>query len=81
MGQRSTGGYRVDLVDSSPVAITDGVAELRVSWQTPGAEDAVTQALTQPCVEVELPPAYRGARFVDQNGVERGVVERAEGSR
>lgn len=81
MGQRSTGGYRVAIADPSPVAITDGVAELRVSWQTPRAEDAVTQALTRPCVEVELPPAYDGARFVDQDGVERGLVERAGGSR
>ncbi len=80
MGQRSTGGYAVTLTDTEPVRVVDRVAVLRVEWRVPGADEAVTQALTRPCLEIHLPEGYRGVRFVDQDGVVRGTV-RIDGER
>ena len=79
MGQRPTGGYAVALADPEPAAVRDGIAEIRVHWRVPGADEAVTQALTRPCVEIALPPDYAGVRFVDQEGVVRAEV-RVDGS-
>lgn len=79
MGQRSTGGYAVRIVDESPERTDDGIAIVRVDWRVPGAEDAVTQALTRPCVEIDVPAEYRGVRFIDADGVVRGEAVRADG--
>lgn len=77
MGQRSTGGYAVRIADESPEGIDDGIAIVRVEWRVPGPEDAVTQALTRPCVEVDVPTEYRGVRFIDGDDVVRGEAVRA----
>jgi len=72
MGRRSTGGYAVELVSKVPERVDDGIAVVRVEWTVPGAGDAVTQALTRPCVEVRVPAAYAGVRFIDGDDIERG---------
>lgn len=75
MGRRPTGGYAVELAEDQPAAVDDGTAVVRVHWRVPASGEAVTQALTRPCVEVAVPSGYEGIRFIDQNGVVRGEVD------
>jgi hypothetical protein len=76
MGQRSTGGYAVDIADPQPVAVEAGIAVVRVEWITPAAGAAVTQVITRPCVEVAVPRVHEGIRFIDAAGTIRGEVLR-----
>lgn len=72
MGQRRTTGYLVNIRDPEPFTIHADVAEIRVRWGTPDGDAMVGQALTTPCVDVDVPSRYRGVRFFDRDGQLRG---------
>lgn len=75
MGRRSTGGFSVTVDDRRPIEVDDGVAVIRVDWRVPAPGDALTQALTRPCVEVAVPGDYTGVRFIDQQDTVRGHAD------
>jgi hypothetical protein len=74
MGQQRTGGYAIKLT-SDELAVEDSVATLRIQWQEPQPGMMVTQALTQPCVFIQVPRgSYQTLRAVDQNGKVRAEL-------
>ena len=71
MGQRSTGGYRLELRDDR-AAVDNGAVELPVTWTEPDEDAMVTQAITSPCLMVTLPRQdYDTISAVDQDGETR----------
>ncbi|HDP88491.1 MAG TPA: protease complex subunit PrcB family protein [Thioalkalivibrio sp.] len=68
MGQRPTGGYAVALAEPV-IAVDDGIATVTVNWQEPAPGAIATQALTSPCLLLEIPRGdYTSIRVVDQDG-------------
>lgn len=65
MGQRSSGGYGVDV---NSVNASSGTLTLTVTLKTPGAGLLTTQALTSPWVMVKVPGTYSVVRVVDSSG-------------
>ena len=75
MGQQRTGGYAVKLADSKLV-VEGSVATLHIQWQEPQPGMMVTQALTQPCVFIQVPRgSYQTLRVVDQHGNMRAELK------
>jgi hypothetical protein len=68
MGQKPTGGYRLDL-DQRQAIVTDGKAVVTLSWIEPSPGALLPQILTSPWILIAL---YRGEYsfidVVDQNG-------------
>ncbi len=75
MGQQPTGGYVVELADRD-VRRVDGAWELHVVWREPGPDELVTQALTAPCLLLDVPwDEPVPLRILDQHGQDRLVVD------
>ena len=74
MGQRPTGGYGIEL--AAPQARLDnGSALIRLRWIEPPPGTASTQALTSPCLVIELPKgAYRKIVITDESGNIKGEI-------
>lgn len=71
MGQRSTGGYGLELRDDRATLDNDALA-LSVTWTEPAEDAMVTQAITSPCLMLTLPRRdYDTIRAVDQDGKTR----------
>lgn len=67
MGQKPTGGYRLEL-GSEAMTVSDGTARLVVNWHEPEEGMLLTQALTSPCLLVQVPQDdYRAVEVVDQD--------------
>jgi hypothetical protein len=68
MGQRPTGGYRLDL-DRGPAIVSDGKAAVTLSWIEPSPGAILPQFLTSPWILIAL---YRGdyslIDVLDQDG-------------
>lgn len=75
MGQRPTGGYKIEL-DDSKTKIENDTLTLGMVWSAPRLDAAVSQALIAPCVAIK-PPAgqYDRVRIVDQLGNPRGEAK------
>lgn len=77
MGQQRTGGYSIKLADTQ-LQQDNSVALIKVSWNEPAKGMIVTQALTNPCVHVQVPLAALAAvkqlKIVDQQGIERATL-------
>lgn len=54
MGQRPTGGYHLKM-DASESRIDGDTLKLRMTWNAPRLDAAVSQALTSPCVAIKPP--------------------------
>jgi hypothetical protein len=71
MGQKPTGGYTVDPVESG-LEIRADTATLRVAWTTPPPDAVLAQVITRPCLLLALPKGgYSRIRVVDLSGRER----------
>lgn len=67
MGQQRTGGYAVELAQEE-LAVGHDTAQIAIRWREPEPGMIVTQALTHPCVFLQVPRAnYHSVRVVDQN--------------
>ena len=70
MGLRPTGGY--GLAPAPRAQLRDGIAVLEVTFSTPAPGSLRTQALSSPCVLVQLPPGrYAGVEVRDGSGALR----------
>lgn len=65
MGQRSTGGYSINVKN---VSVDNGVLTLTVDLEEPKPGDMTTQALTSPYVLVRVEGQYSDVKVVDSNG-------------
>jgi hypothetical protein len=75
MGQQSTGGYRLRLLQPQ-LGHTPAGASVRVEWLPPPPGTLSTQVLTSPCLVLAVPRgAYRSLRVTDQRGRTRAVAE------
>lgn len=71
MGQKTTGGYTVDLA-ASEARISGGVLTIQVQWRAPDPGMMVTQALTSPCMLLKVPKAqFDRIELKDQSGIIR----------
>jgi len=67
MGQKPTGGYRLELNRESAV-ITDDAAVLRVTWIDPPKDAILPQIITSPCLAIILPKGpYSQIHLLDQD--------------
>lgn len=67
MGNKNTGGYRLQL-PRQDLVVKDGGAVLRVQWSEPAPGAIVTQVMTSPCLLVRMPlDDYHRIEVVDQN--------------
>lgn len=74
MGQRRTGGYRIELAQEGLVVRND-TAQITVRWREPEPGMMVTQVLTHPCVFLRVPRAdYQSVRVVDQENKVRAEL-------
>jgi hypothetical protein len=74
MGQRPTGGYNIRLDEENTGADGDTFT-LRVRWEAPRLDAAVSQALIAPCLLIQPPPGdYRRIQLVDQLGNTRATA-------
>lgn len=71
-GERPTGGYGVNLDESS---LDDGRVIVYLRLQAPGDDELVTQALTRPCLVLGIP---RDAGSVELRQREGGVLASLE---
>lgn len=77
MGQRPTGGYKLEL-EGAKTKIHGNTLDLVVDWHAPRLDAAVSQALTTQCIAVRPPRGnYHKIRVLDQIGNVRGVVKRS----
>ncbi|ADV67406.1 protease complex subunit PrcB family protein [Deinococcus maricopensis] len=65
LGQRSTGGYGIDVLSVNASA---GTLTVNVRTTAPGADSFTTQALTSPWVSIEVPGTYTRVIVRDQTG-------------
>lgn len=72
MGQRNTGGYGVAV--SRAAVLRGELLILSATFVSPDPDRMVTQALTSPCVLVQLPPGrYSTVEVQDQTGTSRAT--------
>lgn len=75
MGERPTGGYRIDL-DGKETGINNHVLTVGMDWHAPRLDAAVSQALISECVALHLPQGnYNKVKVVDQLGNTRGTAD------
>jgi hypothetical protein len=80
MGQKPTGGYRLDPAESG-LEIRADTATLRVAWSTPPPDAVLAQVITHPCLLLALPKGgYSRIRIVDLSGRERLEISSHEAS-
>lgn len=76
MGQQTSGGYALKLA-STPLRISNQKASLAIEWLTPQAGMMLTQALTSPCILIEIPLGdFNTLDIVDQSGNARFTLKR-----
>jgi hypothetical protein len=76
VGARNTGGYGVAI--GRPAVLRGELAILYGTFITPAAADFASQALSSPCVLVQLPPGrYSAVEVQDQSGAVRASGSRA----
>lgn len=74
MGQRPTGGYGIELAEPQ-ARLANGTALIRLRWIEPAPGTVSTQALTSPCLVIELPKgAYRKIVITDDSGKVKGEI-------
>ncbi|MFZ0727831.1 MAG: protease complex subunit PrcB family protein [Desulfobacterales bacterium] len=74
MGQQPTGGYGIELAEPQ-ARLENGAAMIRLRWIEPVPGTVSTQALTSPCLIVELPKGtYRKIVITDESGKIRGEI-------
>lgn len=79
MGARPSGGH--GLAISTAATLRGAELTLQATFFTPAPDAVVTQAMTQPCVVVQLPEmSVERIRLYDQNGTLRAATDRADGS-
>ena len=67
MGQKPTGGYRLELNREFAV-ISDDAAVLRVTWIDPPKDAILPQIITSPCLAIILPKGpYSQIQLLDQD--------------
>ncbi len=72
MGQQSTGGFGVDVVNA---VLADRTAMVRLSWYRPSSNGMASQMLTSPCVLLQLEKGdYDEIQVVDQENALIGQV-------
>lgn len=70
MGARPTGGY--GLAVARAATLSDGQVSLSATFVSPAPGSIQTQALSSPCVLVQLPPGrYTAVEVIDQTGAVR----------
>ena len=68
MGQKSTGGYTLELL-STHLSLEDNDATIKVRWKPPAKGRVVKQALTQPCLAIQIPRInYDTLYILNQDG-------------
>jgi hypothetical protein len=73
MGQKTTGGYGIELEPQA--TLNNGEVFIRLRWIEPAPGAIVTQILTNPCLIISLPKgAYEKIVITDENGNVREKV-------
>ncbi len=74
MGRKPTGGYGIELAEPQ-ARLENGAALIRLRWIEPPPGTVSTQALTSPCLVIELPKgAYRKIVITDDSGNIKGEI-------
>lgn len=74
MGLKRTGGYAIKL-GSQTMKLASGIAVIQLTWRQPAAGSFVTQALTSPCILLEIPGRdYNRIRIIDQHQQEKALI-------
>ncbi|MFZ0612790.1 MAG: protease complex subunit PrcB family protein [Desulfobacterales bacterium] len=74
MGQRPTGGYGIEVAEPQ-ARLDNGSALIRLRWIEPAPGTVSTQAVTSPCLIIELPKgAYRKIVITDESGKIKGEI-------
>lgn len=75
MGTRPSGGYALELADPRPT-LEDGTLTIHIDWRTPDPDLFATQALTRPCLLLDIPASdYRRIEVRDREGRLRGAAD------
>ena len=68
MGRRTTGGYALALAEPS-IELDGKTASITLNWQEPVPGSIVTQALSSPCLLIQVPRGeYTMIHLLDQSG-------------
>lgn len=75
MGQKNTGGYRLELAHSHS-RVQAGKVLVQVNWVEPPAGAIATQMITSPCLLLKIQKGeYRTVVIVDQSGHQRAGTD------
>ena len=75
MGQKSTGGYGLELLRRRAL-LKGGTAYVRINWKQPPAKAIVTMMITSPCLLVKIQRGdYNSVAIIDQSGRQRAQAD------